>query len=90
MPLSATGSVHVEVWDDTGNVLLSRRVTVSSGMQDVTMPVDAASAYQVPVYSGWGPFRADFVPPPPGQRIEIRVWSPGGETVNVYGASLTG
>ena len=46
-------------------------------------------AYPASPYSGWGPFRAKFVPPPSGQRLEVRVWSPGGGTVNVYRAELT-
>jgi Predicted membrane protein (DUF2079) len=87
--LSATQPVSVEVWDDTGNVLLARLdVPATDGIQPVTLNVNARTAYDAPVYSGWGPFRATFVPPPPGQRLEIRVWSPGGGTVNVYHASL--
>jgi hypothetical protein len=40
------------------------------------------------VFSGWGPFRAILLPPPSGNRLEVRVWSPGQETVNVYSAEL--
>jgi hypothetical protein len=36
----------------------------------------------------WGPFRAQFVPPPSGERLEVRVWSPGSTAVNVYRAGL--
>ena len=87
--LSATGPVNVEVWNDTGNTLLARRsVPGTNGVESVAMAVNAGTAYHATIYSGWGPFRADFVPPPPGQRLEIRVWSPGGETVNVYRAEL--
>jgi hypothetical protein len=89
--LSATGPVNVEVWNDTGNVLLARRnIPATTGVESVVLPVDAAAAYRSPRYSGWGPFRADFVPPPPGERLEVRVWSPGTGTVNVYGAGLIG
>jgi hypothetical protein len=87
--LSATGPVNVEVWDNTGGTLLSRRSLPSTdGIQTVTLPVDAAVSYQSVVYSGWGPFRARFGTGPKGQRIEIRVWNPGGGTVNVYRARL--
>jgi hypothetical protein len=87
--LSATGPVTVEVWNDTGNVLLARRsVPTTTGVESVSLSVDATTAYQARVYSGWGPFRADFVPPPRGERLEVRVWSPGGEMVNVYSAEL--
>jgi Predicted membrane protein (DUF2079) len=88
--LSSTGPVNVEVWNDTGDVLLSRRsVPAAARTTTVQIPVAATTAYQPGQYAGWGPFRADFLPPPPGQRLEIRVWSPGGETVHVYRASLT-
>jgi hypothetical protein len=88
--LSTTGPVNVEVWNDTGNVLLARKsVPATAGTESVTVPVDATTAYPAVAYSGWGPFRADFVPPPPGQRLEVRVWSPGGHLVNVYRAALT-
>ena len=89
--LSATGPVNVEVWDETGNTLLARRsIPSTSGVTSVAVPVDATTAYRARAYSGWGPFRADFVPPPPGERLEVRVWSPGGGTVNVYSADLIG
>jgi hypothetical protein len=88
--LSASGPVNVEVWDNTGNILLARKtVAPTVGVQTITMPVDARTRYQPTVYSGWGPFRADWVPPPPGQRIEVRVWSPGHTFVSVYSAALS-
>jgi hypothetical protein len=87
--LSASGPVNVEVWDDTGNVLLARRVLPgASGTERVVLPVDATTPYRAHEFSGWGPFTAHFIAPPVGQRIEVRVWSPGGETVNVYSAQL--
>jgi hypothetical protein len=79
----------VEVWDDTGNVLLARRsVPATDGSTAITLPVVAAKADRSWAYPGWGPFRADFVPPPGGQRLEVRVWSPGRAAVNVYQASI--
>jgi hypothetical protein len=87
--LSATGPVNVEVWDDTNNTLLARRAIIQTdGIQQIVMPVDAPTA-DASIYSGWGPFRTVPVPPPSGQRIEVRVWSPGGVAVNVYSADLT-
>jgi Predicted membrane protein (DUF2079) len=88
--LSASGPVNLEVWNDNGNVLLTRRtIPATNGVEAFALPVDALVGYRDPTYRGWGPFEANFSPAPPGQRIEIRVWSPGGETVNVYRASLT-
>jgi len=93
--LSASGSasgapVNVEVWDDNTNTLLARRaVPQTDGIAQIVMPVAVPAGPNATVYGGWGPFRADFVSPPPGQRIEVRVWSPGGAAVNVYSAELT-
>ena len=88
--LVADGSVNVEVWDDTSNTLLARQsVMPTGGLQTITMPMDSALPDQATVYSGWGPFHADFALPPTGERLEVRVWSPGGTLVDVYGAYLT-
>jgi hypothetical protein len=88
--LSASGPVSVQVWDDNDNTLLaSRTITRSTAIKQITLPVDVPDAPDAVSYSGWGPFRAQFVPPPAGQRIEVRVWSPGGVAVNVYGAQIS-
>jgi hypothetical protein len=87
--LSASGPVNVEVWNDTGHILITRRTIPSTnGIESLTMPVAAATPYRGGVFRGWGLFRADFTAPPPGERLEVRVWSPGHETVNVYRATL--
>ncbi len=88
--LSATGSANVEVWDDNGQgALLARRtITGATGRQRVILPLSISTALESTVYSGWGPFSAHFVPPVPGQRIEVRVWTDGGTTVNVYSAQI--
>lgn len=88
--LSTSGPVNVEVWDDTSNTLLARRMLpATGGIQNVTMPVDAPDAAVPPAYAGWGPFRTEPIAPPAGQRLEVRVWSPGRTAVNVYSADLT-
>lgn len=88
--LSSTGPVNVEVWDDNTSVLLARRTIPSTGgSQQLALPVTAPDARTPAVYSGWGPFRAVYEPAPAGQRIEVRVWSPGGSAVSVYSADLT-
>ena len=89
--LATSGPVNVEVWNDTEDpaVLLTRRtVHVSGGPLQMTMPVNAATAYHDDVFSGFGPFHAEFNAPPSGQRLEVRVWSPGNTRVDVYGAEL--
>ncbi len=45
--LSSSGPVNVEVWDNTGNVLLARRVIPPAAQaRTISFPVDAATAYQ--------------------------------------------
>ena len=88
--LSSTGPVNVEIWDDNDGQLLARQMlTGTHGTEQITMPVDATVPYRSHLFAGWGPFRANFISPPAGQRLELRVWSPGAETVHVYGATLT-
>lgn len=83
------GPVNIEVWDDTNNTLIARVIVVrTDGIQQIVIPVDAPAA-NPSIYSGWGPFRTVPVPPLPGQRLEVRVWSPGGAVVNVYSADMT-
>ena len=87
--LSATGPVNMEVWDNTGNVLLARQsLPRTDGIQTVTLGV-AARNFPNFLYGGWGPFLAKFGGGPKTQQIEARVWTPGGSTVNVYSAQLT-
>jgi hypothetical protein len=52
------------------------------------LPVDARTEYHDDVFSGFGPFHAEFSAPPPGQRLEVRVWSPGTTKVEVFSANL--
>jgi hypothetical protein len=87
--LSASGPVNVEVWNNTGDVLLARRSLPSTGgIESVTLAVNATTGYRAAGYGGWWPFRAQFASPPGYQRLEVRVWTPGGEIVNVYSARL--
>ena len=88
---SASGaSVNVEVWDDNTSTLLARQaIPRTDGTEEIMLPVTAPDAPNATVYSGWGPFRAEYEAPPTGQKIEVRVWSPGGAAVNVYSADLT-
>jgi len=87
--LAAGGPVNVEVWNDAGNTLLARRsVPGTSGTETIRLPVDAMTRYSARAFAGWGPFRAAMIPPPRDNRLEIRVWSPGGAAVSVYSAEL--
>jgi len=88
--LSATGPANIEVWDNNGDgrLLTRRSIAGAAGRQIVTLPVDAIAALRGSVYSGWGLFSAHFVPPVPGQRIEVRVWTDGSDAVKVYSARI--
>ena len=89
--LSSAGPVSVEVWNDTGNVLLTRQnIPPTNGIQTITVPVDVTAGKPATVYGGWGPFRAEFGGPPGGAALEVRVWTPEGGEVNVYSARLAG
>ena len=87
----ATGrAINVEVWDNNVSTLLARRsISWTDGIQQIVLPFTAPAEPDRTVFGGWGPFHADFVHPAPGQRLEIRVWSPGRASVNVYSAELT-
>jgi hypothetical protein len=87
--LSSAGPVSVEVWNDTGNVLLARQsIPSTNGIQTITLPVAATAGYRATIYGGWGPFQAKFGAPPAGESLEVRVWTPGGGNVNVYSARI--
>ena len=87
--LATTAPVDVEVWDATGDVLLARRQLVATnGQEAVTVPVDEPRTYPHHVYTGAGPFRITPVEPPPGDQLEVRVWTPGGAPVVVYSVEL--
>jgi hypothetical protein len=54
--LSARGPVNVEVWNNTGNVLLARdSLPRTDGIQSITLPVAATTGYPAPLYGGWVP-----------------------------------
>jgi hypothetical protein len=88
--LSATGPASVEVWNDSGNILLARRIIpATDGIESLDLPVRFSRSYPNEYFSGWGAFRAYFVPPLPGNRLEVRVSKLGAGKVDVYRARLT-
>ncbi len=87
--LAASGPTHVEVWDDSSGALLARRdLPATGGTREVCVPVDLPAVRRSPRDAGWGPFGVQLVPPPPGDVLEVRVWSPGREHVAVGEVSL--
>jgi Predicted membrane protein (DUF2079) len=88
--LAASGPVNVEVWNDNCDDLIARRTVPSTALSTIVLPVNVTTSCRASAFSGWGPFRAAFIQPPAGQRLEIRVWSRGREKVNIYGAAISG
>ena len=88
--LSVARTANVEVWDDSTSEMLIRRVVRDThGRTTVTIPVNLNVAPGASVYGGWGIWRMSPQPAPPGDLLEIRVWSPGGKgQVKVYDAQL--
>lgn len=88
--LSSSGTVIVDVWNSSGNVLLARRqVPATNGLDEVLIPFQVSHEFPPYLYTGFGPFRLYRAPPPSRNAIEVRVWSPGGAEVNVYSITMT-
>ena len=85
--LSSPEPVTVEVWNDSRRVLLARR-ELPNASGPVVIPVSAQHVYPKRPFQGWGPFSTSLIPPPRGNRLEIRVWSPGGSTTEVWWISI--
>ncbi|MCL4318878.1 MAG: hypothetical protein M1596_03150, partial [Firmicutes bacterium] len=88
--LQTTGSVNVEVWNDTGNLLLARRtIPATHGVETLDVPFVIAHQFARNIYSGIGPFRYQPVVPTLDNNIEVRVWTPGHEKISVYTVAIT-
>jgi hypothetical protein len=82
--LNSNGPLSVEVWDADRNVLLARReVPSTNGRTTVDVPFQAPRAAASPATEGFGPFRIVPIPPPPNDRVEVRVFSPAGAKASV-------
>ncbi len=88
--MQSSGPVHVELWNATTDRLLARvSPQAVRGPAPVTLTARLRRASTEQLFSGFGPWstRPD---PPPGDELEVRVWSPGGTVrVRVYSVSLT-
>ncbi len=83
--------VKIEVWDDSmGKLLVRRMLGNTNGPTTVRLPVDVQTAPGDSAFGGWGLWKATPAAGPPGDSLEIRVWSPGGVgRVKVYSARLS-
>jgi hypothetical protein len=91
LSIARSRNVNVEVWDDSTNTLLARRVLQDTdGRTTVRLPADIRTAPGDHIFAGWGLWSKTPASPRPGDNLEIRVWSPGGAgRVKVYTVSLT-
>jgi len=89
--LSCTGPVDVEVWDTTTATLLGRAVVgPTSGIARVTGgAVVLGHVTATAPFGGVGPFTISPIPAAYGDQLEVRVWTPGHTTANVYSLQLT-
>ncbi len=92
--LSATtqtnAQTNVELWNTTTGALLSRKVVGNTdGRITVHLHGDLPSISPQPLFRGYGLWRITPLPAPPGDELEIRVWTPGGKDhVSVYDAGI--
>jgi hypothetical protein len=90
--LSSSAPVRVETWNVTGARVLAVRTiapTAPNALPEVvTLSLYLRHLYPQRPYSGVGPFSVLQAPPPPGNDVEIRVWTPGGGPVSVYSLGL--
>ena len=87
--LESSGPVSVEVWDADRSKLLSRReVPSTNGHVVVSVPFQAPRPLPVQRTAGTGPFRIVPITAPPNDRIEVRVFSPGGAYTSVNTIAL--
>lgn len=87
--LSSSVPVRVEAWNVTGARVLAVRIIAPTALPKVvTLSLYLRHLYPQRPYSGVGPFSVLQAPPPPGNDVEIRVWTPGGGPVSVYSLGL--
>lgn len=87
--VASSGPLNLEVWNETGGLLLVRRsIPPARVMETVVLPVVDTRVYPPHLFQGWGPFQFASSPRPSGDRLEIRVWSPGDAKVTIGDVSL--
>ncbi len=89
--LSTTTPVTLEVWNDTGAILLRRDTIVSTGGVQRTIKIPFSSPKVYPhsgLLKGYGPWQITPPPPPAKDQLEIRIWTSGHGLVNIYGLNI--
>lgn len=90
--VSDTGPANLEVWNATGNVLLQRTtLPTTNGTETLTISFRVNHQYPANTYKGRSVFAMEPTPLAHYEnQIELRVWTPGNEVVNVYSLAISG
>jgi uncharacterized membrane protein len=88
--MSVSSSANLEVWDETTGALIKRTVVDEThGSKAVIANFRVLNTPAQHVYVGWGIWRNSPYHQP-GNSLEIRVWSPGGnDRVSVYRVDIS-
>lgn len=85
MRLSSQGPVNVEVWNATANVMLLRRTVNTTGkVIELTTGFNNRQQVAPKLYKGWGLFTFQPVGRPPNNQIEVRVWTSGRSSADIF------
>jgi hypothetical protein len=84
--LSSASPVSFEIWNTNSNTLVERSmIPPTNGLVHFSLPVTVRRlAPPRSASAGWGPFRIKPVTAPPGQTMEIRVWTAAGGSATIY------
>jgi hypothetical protein len=88
--LTSEGPTEIQLWDSTANRLLwsEQMSTIPSPTVVESPAVEMGEAVGEDLYGGSLMFRITPIPPPAGDNLEVRVWSPGGHSLTVYGMKV--
>jgi hypothetical protein len=89
--LSSAGPVDVEMWDATTSTLLARATAVNTGgkVENIHLVGYLPTVRGAKQYEGVPPWVSPPPPAYPGDQLELRIWTPGSVTVNVYRLAVT-
>ena len=88
--LDARGPLNVEVWNATTNQILARAsgLVTSGRRQVVSLAFSLTSVSPPSLFTGRLLWRSPPPPTAPGVNVEVRVWTPGSSSADVYGVGV--
>ena len=85
----SSAPLELQVWDVSDGVELAEQTVPASSAVTTDSTTLAFAASTVPTaYDGWGPFSLDEPPPPPGDQLELRVYTASGLPARVVSLGL--